>query len=107
MASAFALSVAKNLPSGSCTLKDGGRGVNFIAFTALNILRESSVDVISNASVSALQQARSRSHWLICLKIRHLSLRHFVLSLLSPVASIRSLRARCWADSLATNGSWV
>ena len=25
MASAFALSVAKNLPSGSCTLKDGGR----------------------------------------------------------------------------------
>ena len=35
MAFAFALSVAKNLPSESCTLKDGDRGVDFIAFTAL------------------------------------------------------------------------
>ena len=73
MASAFALSVAKNLPSGSCTLKDGGLGVDFPAFTTLNILRESSVDVISNTSMSALRQARSRSRWLICLKMRHLS----------------------------------
>ena len=104
MVSAFALSVAKYLPSGSCTLKDGGRGVDFIAFAGLNILWESSVDVISDASMSALRQARSRSRCLICLKMRHLSLRYFVLSLLSPVASIRSLRACCWADSLATNG---
>lgn len=59
MASAFALSVAKNLPSGSYTLKDDGHGVDFIAFIALNILQESSVDVISNASMSALWQARS------------------------------------------------
>jgi len=71
MVPAFAFSGTPNLPYGSWIHKGGGLGVDFIAFTALSILQESSIDVISDASVSAQQQA---SLWLICLQMRHLSL---------------------------------
>ena len=85
MVSAFALSVAMNMPSGSWIHKGGGLGVDFVAFTVLNIFRESSVDVISDASVSALQQARCQSLWLICLKVWNLSL--FAISYIFAVTS--------------------
>ena len=80
--------------------------VDFIPWTALNILWLSSVKAISLANWSTLWQATSSRQWLICLNMRARWLHSSLWSLASLHLSMRSHNCRCCCDKLATRWSW-
>ena len=102
MASPWPWSIPIHLPSWVWIVSGGGRLVDLMAWTALNILWLSSVKAISLASWSALWQATSRRRWLICLNMR---LRSSLWRLALLHASWRNRSCLCCCDKSATRWS--